>query len=210
MKTLDMLGQPCPIPVVKAKEVLGEQGADGVVVMVDNIVAVQNLEKMAKGTNRGFSYVDEGDSGAQVYRVTIVNGANSSQPASEPAGGPRDARFPSGDGGKGPVVLITADSMGRGSEELGRLLIKGFIFSLSQLNPLPEAVIFLNSGARLTTEGANTVPDLKTLEEKGAGIYTCGTCANFYKLTDALAVGSIVDMMNIVTRLSKASGIITI
>jgi hypothetical protein len=78
------------------------------------------------------------------------------------------------------------------------------------LNPPPEAVIFLNGGARLTTEGASPVSDLKALEEKGTGIYTCGTCANFYKLTEHLAVGSIVDMMNIVTRLSKASSVITI
>jgi hypothetical protein len=51
---------------------------------------------------------------------------------------------------------------------------------------------------------------LKALEEKGAGIYTCGTCANYYKLTDALAAGSIVDMMRITNLLAKASVVITI
>jgi TusA-related sulfurtransferase len=69
MKTLDMRGNPCPIPVVNAKKVLAEQGADGVVVLVDNFVAVQNLEKMAKGTGCGFSYNDEG---ASVYKVTVT------------------------------------------------------------------------------------------------------------------------------------------
>ncbi|MDR2803404.1 MAG: sulfurtransferase TusA family protein, partial [Treponema sp.] len=141
MKTLDMLGQPCPIPVVKAKEVLAGQDAAGVVVVVDNMAAVQNLEKMAKGTGCGFSYVEEG----AAYRVTIVKGANAKIDALD--GAPNDE----GEGKRGPVVLITSDSMGRGAEELGRLLIKGFIFSLTQLNPLPEAVIFLNGGARLTT-----------------------------------------------------------
>jgi TusA-related sulfurtransferase len=72
MKTLDMLGQPCPIPVVKAKEVLAGQDVAGVVVVVDNMAAVQNLEKLAKGTGCGFSYVEEGEA----YRVTIVKGAN--------------------------------------------------------------------------------------------------------------------------------------
>jgi selenium metabolism protein YedF len=214
LKRLDMRGQPCPIPVVKAKEVLAEQDTDGVVVVVDNFVAVQNLEKMAKGTRCGISYVEDG----ALYRVTIIKWSVSGpftggQPAeaenkpSETVDKPSEA---AGGAGKGPVVLVTADSIGRGAEELGRMLIKGFVFSLTQLNPLPEAVIFLNGGARLTTEGANTVPDLKVLEEKGVGIYTCGTCANYYKLTEALAVGSIVDMMNIVTRLGKASSVITI
>ncbi|MDR3342907.1 MAG: sulfurtransferase-like selenium metabolism protein YedF [Treponema sp.] len=207
MKTLDMQGQPCPIPVVKAKEVLAEQETSGVVVLVDNIVAVQNLEKMAKGTGCGFSYVEDG---ASRYKVTIVKGAGSNQVFNEPQDKLPEAPLATEGGKKGPVVLITSDSMGRGAEDLGKLLIKGFIFSLAQLNPLPEAVIFLNGGARLTTEGANTVPDLKTLAEKGTGIYTCGTCANYYKLTESLAVGSIVDMMNIVKRLSEASSVITI
>jgi selenium metabolism protein YedF len=220
MKTLDMRGQPCPIPVVKAKEVLAEKNAEGVVVLVDNVVAVQNLEKMAKGTGCGFSFVEEGSeaAGTRSYTATIVKGADSGQFFDKSGGKLEGLKKPEvpdtkdrKEGAKkGPVVLITADSMGRGAEDLGQLLIKGFVFSLTQLDPPPEAVIFLNGGARLTTQGANTVPDLKTLEEKGTGVYTCGTCANYYKLTESLAVGSIVDMMNIVTRLSKASCVITI
>jgi hypothetical protein len=68
----------------------------------------------------------------------------------------------------------------------------------------------LNGGAHLTTKGANTVDDLITLEKKGTEVYTCGTCANFYKLTEALAVGSITDMMNITNKLANASSVITI
>ena len=204
MKTLDMRGNPCPIPVVNAQHALAEQGSDGVAVLVDNFVAVQNLEKMAKGTGCGFSYVDEG---ASLYKVTVTKDPTKAfaSEVSEAVEAPT-----AGGGKKGPVVLITADSMGRGAEDLGKLLIKGFIFSLTQLNPLPEAVIFLNGGARLTTEGANTVPDLKALEEKGTNIYTCGTCANYYKLTERLAVGSIVDMMKITNTLAKASCVITL
>ncbi|MDR1574499.1 MAG: sulfurtransferase-like selenium metabolism protein YedF [Treponema sp.] len=206
MKTVDMQGQPCPIPVVKAKEALAEQGAKGVIVLVDNVTAALNLEKMAKGTGCGFSYTEEGS----LFRVSILKGADSDQFFNERQEGSPEKPEPAGRERKGPVALITADSMGRGAEDLGRLLIKGFIFSLSQLDPLPEALVFLNGGAHLTTEGANTVPDLKALEEKGTGIYTCGTCANYYKLTESLAVGSIVDMMNIVNRLAKASSVITI
>ena len=199
MKTLDMRGQPCPIPVVNAKKALTEQDAQGVVVVVDNIVAVQNLEKMAKGTGCGFSYAEDGGA----YTVSIVKEGQSLDKPAPPAAPKRDKS-------RGPVVLITSDSMGRGAEDLGKILIKGFIFSLTQLSPLPEALIFLNSGAKLTTEGANTVPDLKKLEEQGSAVCTCGTCANYYKLTESLAVGSIVDMMAITSRLAKASGIITI
>ena len=205
METLDMRGKPCPIPVVNAKKALAEQGAQGVALIVDNFVAVQNLEKMAKGSGLGFSYVEDGE--AQ-YTVTIVKDTGQG-PGEIQAYAGTEAPVPAA-GDRGPVVLVTSDSMGRGSEELGRLLIKGFIFSLGQLNPLPEAVIFLNGGAYLTTEGANTVGDLKALADRGTEIYTCGTCANYYKLTDALAVGSITDMMNITGKLAKASSVITV
>jgi selenium metabolism protein YedF len=203
MKTLDMRGNPCPIPVVNAKKALAEQGAEGVEVLVDNFVAVQNLEKMAKGSGYDFSYTEEG---ASVYRARVVKGAASCQADQTSPSAPPAVKSD----GSGLVVLITSDSMGRGAEELGRLLIKGFLFSLTQLNPAPSSLIFLNGGARLTTGGANTVADLKALEEKGANIYTCGTCANYYKLTDSLAVGSIVDMMRITNLLDQASRIITI
>jgi len=230
MKILDMRGQPCPIPVVNAKKALAEPSdeahsaysgrvsppvpaAKGVVVLVDNMVAVQNLEKMAKGTGCAFSYEEDGSA----FKVKIVKDKNSELADSQL---PRTVDEPSElpatkkEGQRGPVVYISSDSMGRGAEDLGQLLAKGFIFSLTQLDPPPEAVIFLNSGVRLTTEGANTVPDLKALEEKGVGIYTCGTCAAYYKTN--LAVGSIVDMMTITNLLASASkgtdasGIITI
>jgi selenium metabolism protein YedF len=207
-----MLGKPCPIPVVNAQKALAEPGADGVVVVVDNFVAVQNLEKMAKGTGCGFSYVEDGPSH---YTATILNNGGGVA-GGTPAEGGRPQRSAAGGGDfpppdkKGPVVLITADCMGRGAEELGKLLIKGFIFSLTQLDPRPEAVIFLNGGAYLTTEGANTVPDLQSLQEQGTEVYTCGTCANYYKLAESLAVGSITDMMKITTMLAKADGVISI
>ena len=206
METLDMRGKPCPIPVVNAKNALAGQGTKGVAVIVDNFVAVQNLEKMAKGSGWGFSYVEDGTGGETRYTVTIVKDPNQVPVDAARETSVADAKV----GARGPVVLVGSDSMGRGSEELGRLLIKGFIFSLTQLNPLPEAVIFLNGGAHLTTEGAATVNDLKALAERGVEVYTCGTCANYYKLTDALAVGSITDMMNITAKLAKASAVIAV
>jgi len=209
MKTLDMRGNPCPIPVVEAKKALAAQDTEGVIVLIDNIVSVQNLEKMAKGTGCTFSYTEEGP--AQ-FKVNIVKGADSAKFFKDAGASPQAFAAPGGGAWpqRGPVVLITADSMGRGEEDLGKILIKGFIYSLSQLEPPPEAVIFLNGGARLTTAGANTVPDLKTLESKGTGVYTCGTCANYYKLTESLAVGKIVDMMRITQCLSVAASVITI
>ena len=202
MKIVDMRGQPCPIPVVHAKKTLAEEKTKEIVVLVDNITAVQNLEKMAKGTGCGFSYKE--DDGSYSVKISKNKGSDTVMEESYQAAANTKETV------CGVSVLITSDCMGKGTEELGKLLAKGFIFSLTQLNPPPRAIIFINSGVFLTAKGANTVPDLKTLEEKGTKIFSCGTCTNYYKLTGALAVGSIVDMMTITDHLSKASGTITI
>jgi len=68
MKTIDVLGKSCPIPVIEAKKVLAEQETDGVIVKVDNITAVQNLERMAGGYGYTFSYTGHSD---HSYEVTI-------------------------------------------------------------------------------------------------------------------------------------------
>ena len=217
---LDMRGQPCPIPVVNARKALAEMPENDkseVLVIVDNIVAVQNLQKMAKGTGCAFHYEeDESSPSGKVYNVSITKGDHFAPPSDE-ATKPlamvnsvahNAPHHP--DKARGPVVLITADSMGRGAEDLGKLLVKGFIFSLTQLNPPPKSVIFLNGGVHLTKQGASSVPDLKRLQENGTSIYTCGTCANYYQTTAALAVGSIVDMMAITTALAQAASIITV
>jgi len=197
-----MRGQPCPIPVVEAKKALALKDTDEVELLVDNIIAVQNLEKMARGNAYGFSFREEGS----LYKVIIAKDANHSRTSYEPL--PPDAD--SGHSSSGRVFLITSDKMGRGADELGQLLMKGFIYSLTELNPAPEALIFLGSGVFLTAEGASTVPDLKKLENSGTKIFTCGTCASYYKLTESIAAGSIADMMSITNLLAKAAGTITI
>ena len=50
--------------------------------------------------------------------------------------------------------------------------------------------------------------DLKKLEAQGVEILTCGTCLNFYGLTDRLAVGGVTNMYDIVERLATAGKVI--
>lgn len=205
MQILNMLGQPCPIPVISAKKALALPGAQGVEVQVDNMAAVQNLEKMANGLGYSHAYTQTGDS---EYLVTI--GLNGAPPPKNTIPAPVDCPPLQAAALGGLTVLLTANQMGSGSEELGRILIKGFLFSLSELPIPPENVIFLNSAAQLTTEGANTLDDLRALAAKGTGIYTCGTCLNYYGITEKLAVGEVTDMMGITTRLAAAGKLVTL
>lgn len=208
MNILDMTGQPCPIPVVEAKRAMADKATDGVEVLVDNIVAIQNLEKMALGLGYQFSYQQQDPSH---FLATLLKDGSQSYDDAPTAKAPAfpvdlglaDLPADSVSGAQGPLtVLIGGSTLGRGDDQLGKLLMKGFIFSLTELDPAPEAVIFINSGAQLSCEGSNTVADLKVLEARGVTILTCGTCLNHFELTDKLAVGSITDMFGIVSRLA--------
>ena len=98
--------------------------------------------------------------------------------------------------------------MGSGNDELGKVLIKGFIFAVTQLDELPEQMLFYNGGAVLTCEGADTLEDLKNLEAQGVEILTCGTCLDYYGLKEKLQVGSVTNMYAIVEAMNRADKII--
>ena len=46
------------------------------------------------------------------------------------------------------------------------------------------------------------------LEEQGVEIRTCGTCLNFYGISDKLQVGEVTNMYDIAERMTKADRII--
>ena len=205
MKTIDVLGRPCPVPVVETRKALSEQDNDGVLVKVDNIAAVQNLEKMANSYGYTFFCIENSKDS---YDVTI-NKSGKSAPVPKTAGN-ESGIFQSGAPSGGLAVVISRNTMGEGAEELGKILIKGFIYSLTELPAPPRYLIFLNSGAYLTSDGANTIDDLKKLEKAGTEILTCGTCINYYGLQDKPAVGEITNMYGITERMASVGNVINI
>ena len=98
--------------------------------------------------------------------------------------------------------------MGEGDEVLGTLLMKGFIFALTQQDELPATILFYNGGAKLTCENAPTLEDVKSLEAQGVEILTCGTCLNHYGLADKLQVGGVTNMYVIAEKMLQASLIV--
>lgn len=196
---VNAVGDQCPIPVVKATKALAEMKEAGTLeVHVDNPIAVQNLTRL--GSGKGLKVESEKVS-EELYIVKMEVTAPVSPADEEACACTPDAR---GD----LVVAIGTDVMGGGDDELGHTLMKGFIYAVSQLEKLPKTVIFYNGGAKLTVEGAVSVEDLKSMEAQGVEILTCGTCLNFYGLTDKLAVGSVTNMYTIVEKLSGASKVI--
>lgn len=199
MMNVDARGDACPLPVVKAKKAIAElKGAGQVEVLVDNEIAVQNLTKMAQ--QKGYPYSAE-KLAEKDYRVLFTIGEAAAEPAGEAPACMSDTRTDT-------VVAIGSDKMGIGAEELGKTLLKAFVFALTQQDQLPKTILFYNSGASLTCKGSPMLEDLKALEAQGVEIMTCGTCLNFYGLTEKLAVGSVTNMYTIVEKLTLAGNVV--
>lgn len=112
---------------------------------------------------------------------------------------------------RGPVVVAVGSAeMGNGDPRLGGILMKSFLYSLTQLDELPQTVLFFNGGVRMTTEGSESIKDLKALESQGVEILSCGTCLDFYGLKDKLLVGSVTNMYVIAQTMADAGNVVKI
>ena len=193
---VDARGLACPMPVVKANQTLAGMTEGVLEVHVDNTAAVENIKRMAvqKGMTPAVS-----EAGEKHFVVTMEVNAAFTDTGVPVACVPLSSEY---------VVAVDTDVMGRGSEELGHTLIKGFLFALSQLEDLPKTMLFYNGGAKLTVEGSDSIEDLKNMSDKGVEILTCGTCLNYYGLAEKLAVGGITNMYTIVEKLTAASKVV--
>lgn len=201
MITVNAMGDNCPIPVIKTKKAMQAlTGPETIEVLVDNEIAVQNVTKMASSSG---GKVTSEKLGEKEYKVTIEMEDAPAAAASEEGG---ETCMP--DKRNNTVVVVSSDRMGEGNDALGKVLIKGFIFAVTQLDELPKTMLFYNGGATLTCEGSDSLEDLKSLEAQGVQIMTCGTCLDYYGLKEKLAVGSVTNMYSIVETMAGASNII--
>ena len=200
-KRIDCMGMACPLPVINAKKAMEAFTEDGTLyVAVDNEIAVQNLTRL--GEHNGFEVTSIRD-GEKAFTVAIRVKAGAAK-AAVPEQIAGCAAAPKG----GRVVVLSSNQMGTGDAKLGEKLMKAFIFALTSQDEVPDKIICYNSGAYLTTEDPDTIRDLRSLEEAGATVMTCGTCLDFYGLKDKLQVGIISNMYDIVEAQMNAAVII--
>ncbi len=205
MIRVNAMGDACPIPVVKTKNAIkGMKEPGEVEIFVDNEIAVQNLTKMAnqKGYDVKSEKLEEQKYSVVMTIKEITVETEEEVQKKEEENCQVDSRK------KNTVVVISSSKMGEGNEELGGVLIKGFVYALTQQDELPGTMLFYNGGAKLTCEDSEVLEDLKSLEALGVEILTCGTCLNYYGLTEKLAVGCVTNMYVIAEKMTQAGLII--
>ena len=198
--TLDCKGLVCPQPVIKTKETL-EQGASRIEVIVDNEASRENVARFVRSRN------------CEVEIHTLEQGCF--QLSVQVGAPPEQAEFNSSDytcaisAGVRLVYVISSDSMGRGSDELGWALLQTYIQTIEQVDPLPSKILFYNAGVKLVTEGSGSLKALRKLQERGVEILACGTCLDFFQLKTAIQVGHISNMYDIMTAMSEADKVVS-
>ncbi len=200
MIKVNAIGDTCPVPLIKAKKAIEQLNGSGQVeILVDDEIAVQNLTKMAVQKKYAVksTKLDDG-----TYQVLMSVGQDISEVDEI-----KEINC-NIDNNQETVVVISSRYMGDGEEELGKVLMKGFIYSLTQLDILPRTIIFYNSGAFITCEESEQLEDLRYLETQGVEILTCGTCMNYYKLEGNLKVGSVTNMYVICEKMMSAGKVV--
>jgi selenium metabolism protein YedF len=200
MKEYDVRDLACPGPVLKLRGLLDE-GEREIQFWVADELCRSNVTRFAASRDIA-TEVEPRDDGTFVVKFQAGD-----DPAVQPAVA-ADAPVATAASAGPTVVQITSSTMGAGDDELGALLLRSFIKTQPELDTLPDAVIFYNSGVKLCCEGSLLLDDIRALEASGIEIIACGTCLNFFELADQLEVGRVTDMLEIAGRLAAAGRVV--
>jgi len=200
---VDARGLPCPQPVLKTKDALEQALGSPVRVIVDNEASRDNVLRFLRNAGVTINTVEQ--KGGDYYistKETHGTIPTESKPEEYPCALPQ--------AGEGTTIFINKDRIGHGSDELGSNLMKAFIATIKDLSVQPKSICFMNSGVRLALRGAEALPYLKVLEEKGIELLVCGTCLGYFGLKEELGTGRISNMYDISETMLKSSKVITL
>jgi len=193
MKEIDARGLACPKPVVLTRKAMADN--DEILTIVDNKIASENVAKLAQKMKAEVSIVEE----AEDYFKIIIKNTGEAKLESE-----NNKAAAAHNSEEGKVYLIASDTLGEGEEDLGKILIKGFLSTLLDIEPLPKKMIFLNAGVRLAVLEKDVSRTLEDLEDAGVKILLCGTCLDYYDLSDKVEVGEVSNMYEIVNSINSS------
>lgn len=198
MKTVDCRGLNCPEPVLRTRDALSDFPSEPMTVIVDNETARENVLRFiqSKGSTAEWNE-KEG-----LFYITIT--ARNLELG--------DVILSQADTGIGQktVLFISTNELGQGSSELGQMLMRNFIYTLSKREEMPRAIVLMNSGVKLSIADSPVIEELEELLDKGVEILVCGTCLDYFELKNCHKAGQVSNMYDISDLLFAADRVITI
>jgi selenium metabolism protein YedF len=198
VETLNCRGLACPQPVLRTKHFVESNPRTlKFTVVVDNAASAQNVVRFVE--SQGFSA-----SLQQTGTDFEIEAAKSEETGVEVAA--KEQTMSS----EKTLALITKNTMGSGDDLLGAGLMFNFLNTLNEMGEALWRLVFLNSGVKLTIEGAEALPAIQQLEAQGVSVLVCGTCLNHFNLLEQKKVGETTNMLDIVTSLQLADKVISV
>jgi selenium metabolism protein YedF len=201
MKTIDVKGMQCPMPLIETKKALKEiEEGESLKIIIDNATSVTNVLHFLEDNGVPVTKSQNGN----ITELT-VNKLDSDIENAEvdeycTIDLPQDDNF---------VLVFAKNRIGEGAEELGKMLVGGFLNTFKEMDRLPQKVIFLNSGIDLVLKGSPTIPVLQEYENQGVELLACGACLDYYKKVDEVAVGRVSNAYDILDATINAGKVIS-
>ena len=183
MIKLDYSQHQCPYPVVETRKQMLANPGQALEVLVCDRAGRDNVSRLAAK----MSYQASTDTTESGFQLTLNP---SEQIESAPQKYPQPATAATGK----TVIYCGSDQMGNGDIEFGRILMRNFLLTLLEMEPLPDIMLFVNSGIQLTTSGSEILEALQILDSRGVDIASCGLCLDFYQKKEQLEVGRTTNM----------------
>jgi len=189
MEFLDLRGKSCPVPVVETKNFLEGRSVGKIEIVLDNSTSSENVRRFLGTKGYSTTVLQDGD----LYRVEGTLEGQGLKKSVE---------------ARKSLVFVDGETMGRGSDELGKVLMRSFLNTIKELEVRPWRLIFLNSGVKLATSDSEYIAILKEIENMGVEIISCGTCLDFFGIKEKVGVGRVSNMYEILTSFNEATNVI--
>lgn len=195
-KIIDARGLACPQPVILTRKAFQENVP--ITTIVDNETSQNNVTKMAEKSGYQVD-VEKKDDGIylSIQKTEKITEISSEVASEKVVTGPQ-------------VMIISNEFMGQGDDELGHILMRSLMHTLTETSPLPDVIIFYNSGVKLVVEGSPVLEDIQTLKDQDVEILACGTCLGHFEIQEKIKVGEISNMYTIAETILGAGRVINI
>ena len=206
---VDARGLDCPKPLLRTKQALEQEDFETITVLVGNVPARENILRFLG--HSGMKNIEWSELGNDEFSISAIRGEESSASETDDKPAIKPVKLsPQSSEAAGKTVLIASSRMGFGKEELGRLLLKGYVYTMTQLDIPPRCIVLMNEGVKLSLQDSESLEDLKSLVGKGVKLLVCGTCLDFLNVRDEMKVGVISNMYEIASELHAPGELISL
>ncbi len=198
MIKLDYSQHKCPYPVVETRKQILAHPGEQLQVLVGDQAGRDNVSRLAEKMD----YRAAAEESGAGYQLTLTPAKGKTEAAE-----PQPQQAATAATGK-TVIYCGSDRMGDGDEGFGQVLMRNFLTTLLEMDPLPDTLLFVNSGINLTTAGSEVIEALQKLVDQGTDVATCGLCLEYYQKKDQLKVGRVTNMYEMVEVQCQAARVV--